>query len=199
MGFSTEEIISYYENSGKADELLATLEEKLSVLQQQVTEMRLRSHDVPDMSLSITEIPETVCCVRKYQGPLLHDNYHALYDFLHECTEKGIALAPKPFFSIHERTDYLEGKLSHTPCNSYACIPVLSEQAPEDAVHIPACTALSLISYGDYSNFDEAHLYLSEQLHKRGLTPAGYLQVIVLVAPYVGREINPQRYSSQLM
>ena len=35
--------------------------------------------------------------------------------------------------------------------------------------------------------------------HKRGLTPAGYLQVIVLVAHYVGREINPQRYSSQLM
>ena len=81
MGFSPEEISSYFESGGKADELLATLEEKLSVLQQQVTEMRLRSHNVPDMSLSITEIPETVCCVRKYQGALIQDKYHAAYDF----------------------------------------------------------------------------------------------------------------------
>ena len=85
MGFSSEEIIYYYESGGKADELLAILEQKLSVLQQQIAEMRLRSHNVPDMSLSIIEIPETVCCVRKYQGALIQDKYHASYDFFHEC------------------------------------------------------------------------------------------------------------------
>lgn len=199
MGFSPEEILSYYEGGGKADELLATLEQKLYVLQQQVEEMRLRSHNVPDMSLSIIELPETICCVRKFQGPLIQDKYHASYDFFHECVEKGIVLTPKPFFIINERTDYLEGKITSTPFDSYICMPVLPEQAPEDAVSFPACTALSLLVYGDYSNINEAHLYLGEQVRKRKLTPAGYVRVIALVAPYVGREIAPDMYCSQLV
>lgn len=199
MGFSPEEIISYYESGGKADGLLDGLEQKLSVLQQQIEEMRLRSHDVQDMSLSILNIPETLCCVRKYQGALIQDKYHASYDFFHECVEKGIALAPKPLFAINERTDYLEGKITSTPYDFYICIPVLPEQAPEDAVPIPACTALSLLVYGDYSNLNEAHLYLGEQVRKRGLTPAGYIRAIALVAPYTGKEINPDRYCSQLV
>ncbi len=199
MGFSPEEILSYYEGGGKADDLLATLEQKLSILQQQVAEMRLRSHDVPDMSLSIIEIPETICCVRKFQGPLIQDKYHASYDFFHECVEKGITLAPEPFFIINERTDYLEGKLSSAPFDSYICMPVLPEQAPEVAVHFPACIALSLLCYGNYNNINEAYLYLGEQVRKRRLTPAGYIRAISLVGPYVGREIDPQRYCSQLV
>lgn len=199
MGFSTEEICSYYTSGGKADELLASLEKKLTVLQQQVAEMRLRSHGVPDMSLSIIKIPEIVCCARKYQGFLVQDKYHATYDFFHECVEKGIALAPKPLFLINERTDYLEGKITSTPYDFYICIPVLPEQAPKDAVHIPACNALSLLVYGNYSNINEAHLYLGEQVFKRGLTPAGYVRSIALVAPYVGKEIDPNMYCSQLV
>lgn len=199
MGFSPEEIISYYESGGKADGLLDALEQRLSMLQQQIAEMRLRSHNEPDMSLSILKIPETLCCVRKYQGSLVQDKYHASYDFFHECVEKGIALAPKPFFIINERTDYLEGKINSTPYDFHVCIPVLPEQAPEDAVPIPACTALSLLVYGNYNNLNEAHLYLGEQVRKRGLTPAGYIRVIALVAPYVGKEINPDRYCSQLV
>ena len=199
MGFSPEEIISYYESGGKADELLAALEQKLYLLQQQIAEMRLRSHDVPDMSLSILKIPETVCCVRRYQGAMIQDKYHASYDFFHECVEKGIALAPKAFFLIDERTDYLEGELSSAPHDFYVCMPVLPEQAPENAVHFPACTAFSLLCYGNYSNIKETYLYLGEQLHKRGLTPAGYIRLIALVAPYVGKEIDPQRYCSQLV
>lgn len=199
MGFRTEEIISYYENSGKADALLSSLEQKLYVLQQQVEEMRLRSHDVPDMSLSTIKIPEIVCCVSKYQGVMTHDKYHATYDFFHQCAERGIALAPKPLFIINERTDYLEGKITSTPYDFYVCIPVLPEHAPKEAVTFPACTALSLLVYGNYSNLNEAHLYLGEQVRKRGLTPAGYIRAIALVAPYVGREIDPDRYCSQLV
>lgn len=199
MGFSPEEISSYYAGGGKADKLLITLEQKLYVLQQQVEEMRLRSHNVPDMSLSVIEIPETICCVRRYQGALLQDKYHASYDFFHECADKGISLAPNPLFIINERTDYLEGKITSTPYDFHVCIPVLPEQAPEDAVSVPACTALSLLVYGDYKNLNEAHLYLGEQVRKRGLTPAGYIRAVSLVGPYVGREINPNMYCSQLV
>lgn len=199
MGFSPEEICSYYTDGGKADALLAALEQKLCVLQQQIEEMRLRSHNVPDMSLSIIEIPETMCCVRRYQGVLVQDKYHATYDFFHECVEKGVSLAPKPFFVINERTDYLEGKITSIPYDFYVCIPVLPERAPENAVPIPACTALSLLVYGNYANLNEAHLYLGEQVRKQGLTPAGYIRALSLVGPYVGKEIDPNMYCSQLI
>lgn len=199
MGFSPEEICSYYAGGGKADELLAALEQKLYILQQQIEEMRLRSHNVPDMSLSIIEIPETICCVRKYQGTLIQDKYHATYDFFHKCVEKKISLAPKPLFIINERTDYLEGQITSIPYDFYVCIPVLPEHAPKNAVPVPACTALSLLVYGDYRNLNEAHLYLGEQVRKRGLTPDGYIRAISLVGPYVGKEINPNMYCSQLV
>jgi len=199
MGFSSEEICSYYAGGGKADDLLAVLEQKLYILQQQVEEMRLRSHNVPDMSLFITEVPETICCIRKYHGILPQDKYHAMYDFFHDCVEKGNSLAPKPLFLINERTDYLEGKISSAPFDFYVCIPVLPERAPEDAVPIPACTALSLLVYGEYNKINEAYLYLGEQVRKRRLAPAGYIRVIGLVAPYVGREIIPNMYCSQLV
>lgn len=59
------------------DGLLEALEQRLSVLQQ-IAEMRLRSYDVPDMSLSLLKIPEILCCVRKEHGSLIQDKYHAL-------------------------------------------------------------------------------------------------------------------------
>lgn len=68
-----------------------------------------------------------------------------------------------------------------------------------EMIHFPACTALSLLFYGNYSNIAEAHLYLGEQVRKRGLTPAGYIRGSSLVGPYVGKEIDPQRYCSQLV
>lgn len=199
MGFGPEEIRSYYAGGGKAEELLASLEQKLSVLQQQITEMRLRSHNVPDMHVSVIELPETVCCIRKYQGNQIQDKYHALYDFFHECVEKGLSLAPQPLFLATSRTDYLEGKLSSEPFDSYVCVPLLQEKAPKDAIRIPACTALSLVYYGNYNNISDAYLYLGEQVHKRGLTPAGLPRAISLVAPYVGREISPEMYCTQLV
>lgn len=199
MGFSTEEIRAYYAGGGKADELLEALEDKLSILQQQVEEMSMRSHDIPNMSISIIKIPEIVCCAGKFQGALVRDKYHASYDFFHKCVERGIVLAPKPIFIINERTDYLEGKLSSEPFDSYVCIPVLPEQAPEDAVSFPACTALSLLIYGDYSHIEGGYLYIGEQVRKRGLTTDGYIRTISLVAPYVGKEIHPNMYCTQLV
>ena len=167
MGFGAEEILSYYKGNGKAEALLTILEQRLSVLEQQIAEMRMLSLDVPDMSLSIIRVPETLCCVRRYQGAQVQD--------------------------------YLEGNITAASYDFAICIPVLPKKAPEDAVSIPACTALSLLVYGDYGKLNEAYLYLGEQVRSRGLTPAGYLRTISLVGPYVGKEIDPGRYCSRLV
>ncbi|MCM1305436.1 MAG: hypothetical protein NC306_15230, partial [Butyrivibrio sp.] len=158
-----------------------------------------RSHAVPDKSVSIIKIPETVCCMHRFQGASAQDKYVAMYEFFHECVEKGYVLSPEPLSIINERTDYLEGRISSAPYDSYICIPVLPKQAPEDAVRIPACTALSVLLYGNYDKVEDAYLYLGEQVRERGLTPAGYVRSIALVAPYTSLEFDPGRYCSQLV
>lgn len=199
MGFTPEEISAYYASGGVADDLLASLEEKLSLLQQEVAEMRLRSHNVPDMSVSMIKIPETVCCMRRFQRTASPDMYIFVYSFFHECVKKGYILSTEPLFCIAERTDYLEGQISSAPYDFYSCIPVRPELAPEDAVRIPACTAISLLVYGSYANLNDAYLYLGQQVRERGLTPAGYLRVIALVAPYTSLEFSSNRYCTQLV
>ena len=89
--------------------------------------------------------------------------------------------------------------MSPSPYDCCVCIPVLPEHAPKDAVTIPAYTGLSLLLYGNYNSFNRACLYLGEQVRKRKLTPAGYLRTIALVAPYVGKEIDPNKYCTQLV
>lgn len=205
MGFDTDDITAYYAGRGKADELLASLEKKLSALQASVEEMRLRAHDIPDMSVSVIKVPEIVCCTRRFQGASVQNKYDAMYAFFNECVQKGIALTSEPLFIINERTDYLEGMISSAPFDSYACIPIapkqdlLSGQDLENVLRLPACTALSLLFYGDFSNLDDALLYLGEQVRQRGLTPIGYIRGGSLVGPYVGREIDPKRYCSQFI
>lgn len=115
MGFDTEEIADYYASAGRADDLLARLEKKLSALQESVDEMRLRTHDVPDMSVSLIKVPEMTCCVRRFQGASVQNKYNAIYAFFHECVKRGTALAAEPLFIINERTDYLDGRISPEP------------------------------------------------------------------------------------
>lgn len=199
MGFDTDEIAAYYAGQGRADELLTHLENKLSALQESIEEMRMRAHDTPDMSVSVVNVPEILCCSRRFQGASVENKYHAMYVFFHECVKKGIVLTPEPLFIINERTDYLGGKISSAPFDSYACIPIQPGQELEDIVRLPACTALSMLFYGNLRNLNDALLYLGEQVKKRGLKPVGYIRGISLVGPYSGREIDPSRYCSQFI
>lgn len=199
MGFSTEEIISYFSERGNADGLLAILERKLSVLQQQVTEMRMRANVQSSRTIQIIQLPEMVCCLREYRGFSFQHKYDALYNFFHECVENGCALSYEPLFFVNKRTDYLKGRISHTPYDFQACVPVIPEKAPDNAVRFPACTALSLLYSGNYHDIEDSYLCLGREVRKQGLTPAGFVRAINLVAPYVGLEIDPNRYCLQLV
>ncbi|MBD5471186.1 MAG: MerR family transcriptional regulator [Lachnospiraceae bacterium] len=199
MGFSPEETASYFTKGGDAAELLAILEEKMSLFQRNVEEMRLRAATNPDMSVQIMTLPETVCCMRRCTGLTIQEKYDAMYDFFHECVENGYVLAREPLFLLHERTDYLEGRISKEPYPLYVCVPVRSESAPENAVRFPSCKALSILGYGDYSRVDEIWLRLGREAKERGLVPAAWPRMLAIVAPYTGREIDPGKYCSRLV
>ncbi len=199
MGFNTEETAAYFTQGGEAKELLAILEDKLNLLQRNVEELRLRAMAVPDMSVQIMTLPETVCCTRRYNGLTVQEKYDAMYAFFHECIENGYVLAQEPLFIVNERTDYLEGRISSEPFPFQVCVPVLPESAPECAVRFPSCKALSVLFYGDYSHLDEAWLRLGREAKERGLSPAALPRGIGIVAPYTGREIEPGKYCSRIV
>ncbi len=200
MGFNAEETASYFAKEGEANELLAILEERLSLLQQNVEEMKLRSMKIPNMSVQILRLPETLCCVQQHTGKTLQERYDAMYHFYHECIEKGYVLAKEPLFVVHKRTDYLEGELLDVEHPFQVCVPILAKKAPADAVRFPACTALSVLWYGyDNNSLQEAWLTLGREAKNRGLTPAAFPRTLGIVAPYTGREINPKQYCSRIV
>ncbi len=59
MGFNAKETSTYFAQGGEAAELLAILEDKLSLLQRNVEELRIRAITSPDMSVQIMTLPET--------------------------------------------------------------------------------------------------------------------------------------------
>lgn len=199
MGFSAEETAAYFTQGGDAAELLASLENKLNLIQRNLEELRIRAMEVPDMSVQMMTLPETVCCTRRHTGLTVQEKYDAMYALYHECIENGYVLAKEPLFFVCERTDYLEGRIAAEPCSFQVCVPVLPESAPENAVRFPSCRALSVLFYGDYSRLNEAWLILGREAQERGLTPAAPPRMIAIVAHNTGREIAPGKYCSRLV
>ena len=199
MGFNAKETSAYFTQGGEVSELLAMLEDKLSLLQRNVEELRIRASTSPDMSVQIMTLPETVCCTRRYTLLTVQEKYDAMYDFFHECVENGYVLAQEPLFIINERTDYLEGRISTEPYPLHVCVPVQPESAPESAVRFPSCKALSVLFYGNYNRLDEAWLRLGKEAKERELVPAALPRGIAIVAPYTGREIDPEKYCSRIV
>lgn len=199
MGFNSEETAAYFSQHGEAGELLVLLEKRLNTLLRSVEEMRQRSMAIPDMSVQMIKLNETTCCIRRYIGLTIQEKYDAMYRFYHECIEQGHVLAPEPLFIVNERTDFLEGRISAAPYPFQVCVPVLPDTAFADVVRFPSCTVLSVLYYGSYSGLDDAWLKLGAEVKKRRLTPAGFPRGIGIVAPYTGREIDPERYCSRVV
>lgn len=198
MGFSAEDIRTYYLGRGEAAHMLAIMQEKMRFLQQYLEEIEMRAHSGTNLSVNITTIPEVVCCVLKTTGLTPKEKEIETYNFYHQCVKEGCILTAEPLFIINERTDYLEGKITTEPYPYYACVPVDPKHAPQTAKRFPACKALTVSYYGDYSGISSAWLKLGEEVKKRQLTPADFPRAIAIVAPYTGREIDPHHYCGKI-
>ena len=198
MGLSTEEIADYFVRGGEAGGLLAALEARMRELERSVEEMRLRAAEGPSTSVQLMRLPAVTCCLRWCRGSTFRERYDAMYDFYSECVRRGCVLSGEPLFTISDRADYLDGALRDDPYPFAVCVPVRPESAPDDAVTLPECRALSVLYCGDYSGVDDMWLTLGREVKARGLTPTAMPRVLGIVAPYTGREIETRRYCSRL-
>ncbi len=199
MGLGAEEIARYFASGGDAEVLLAPLEEKLSILQRSVEELRLRTGRRGNLYADIIDLPAFTCCVSTHKGMSIPQKYTAMYNFYGECVKKGYTLGREPLFCISERTDYLRGEISEEPFTFHVCVPMETKKVPTEAVVFPACKALSVLYLGSYKDVNLMWLALGKEVRERNLTPAGYPRVMGIVAPSTGREIDQNLYCSRLV
>ena len=173
MGLDTEDIAAYFAHGGEASGMLTVLERRLLDLQRSVEELRLRALEPPCTSVQMMTLPAVTCCMRWSVGLTTADRYADMYSFYGECVRRGYRLSDEPLFTISQRQDYLEGYIGDTPFPYAVCVPVRPKKAPEDAVTLPACRALSVLYCGDYAGVNEAWLTLGREARARGLKPPG--------------------------
>jgi len=198
MGLSNEEIINYYSSGGNASVLLASLEERLYRLQQNVQEMRLRALDQPAIRVETITVPAVTCCIKHCVGSSVRDKYVAMFDFYTECVRNGYELSSDPIFTMYEHDVYIDGSVSSEPYPFSVCVPVRKDSA-RDSVSLPACRAVSVLYYGDYDKVNEAWRALGKEIKDRNLKVVGKPRTIGIVAPYTGQEISVSRYCSRLI
>ncbi len=200
MGMSYDDIALYYRSNGTSQELLDRVEEKYLQFKRTYEEIKLRVDKQEHLSFEFVDLPEYVCYTRRARGTTSEEHYWVMYQLYREAVEKGYRLlSSEPLFLVKERTDFIEGEFQEQEEDYVCCIPLEPEVAPGEAVVYPACRGLSCLAYGSYAHVPEALNALGRELRERGLKSAGYVRVLGLVAPYVGREISPNNYVTRLV
>ena len=199
MGLQYSDICEYYASGGNSVDVAQRLRQRLDILKRGVEEMELRTKGEPDMKAELIRLPQYVCYTKTSVGKSAADKYQAMYNTYHEVIEKGYRpLATEPIFGIAESEDYLAGVNKGAEHKIVCCIPLEPDSAPEEAVVIPACQALSVLYYGDYEHLPDAYLFLAQKMRELDLKPAGYIRTLGIVAPATGNAIAPSRYISRL-
>lgn len=200
MGLTYDDVALYYQSGGTSRELLAQVEEKYLRFKRAYEDVKLRVDQQEHLSFEFVALPRYVCYAKEFRGTTVEDRFWAMFDLYHEAVEKGCRLlASGPLFVINKRTDYLEGRFADRECDFICCVPLEPEDAPQDALVLPACRGFSCLGYGDYSQRGYAFNELGRELRERGLKPTGYVRALGLVAPYVGQGISPDNYVSRLV
>lgn len=198
MGISYDQIKRYYESGGTAQEIVKALEYRFYMIKRTLEEMSMRDGKSGTMKAEILKIPEYICYTKEYRGKTYIDKCKSSEETLEEVIEKGYMPYPgEPLFLIVKRFDFIEGRYENIEHEYICCVPLRPESAPEEAVRIPGCTVLSVLYRGNYNNNPKAYLYLGEKLRELGLKHLDYPRGIAYVAPYVGKEIDPDKYVSR--
>ena len=150
---------------------------KLAALQKHLSELRLRAKAVPNFTFEMQRLPERVLRAQakgadRFRQVRRHVQILSRVRGPGRYARAGAAVS-------HQRAHRLPGGADHPDALDFlACVPVVPEKAPPDAVRFPACNAFSMLVYGGYGNVSSVWLQFGHEIRRRGLTPAGYPRVI---------------------
>ena len=201
MGLQYDDILEFYNSGGSSSGLVEKMKKQLALLSRTVKEMELWNDDKKHLSYELIDIPDYVCYAKEFTGTTVNDKYRDMYDLCTEAFKKGYRMiATEPMFIIHKNDDLFGGKSKNTELKYICCIPLEPDCASEETVVIPGGRALSILYYGIHKSIsDSAPALLIKKMNEMGLKPAGYFRGLCLVAPYMGKEINPENFVSRFI
>ena len=199
MGLQYDDILEFYSSGGNSSGILQKLERRSELLNRTVSEMRLWNNDKKHLSCELIEIPDYVCYAREFTGKSFDDEYRDMYALCTEAFKKGYRmLATEPMFIINKNDDFSIIGSGNKECAYECCIPLEPDCASEETTVIPGGKALSILCYGDYKAITAPiPALLTEKMRELDLKPNGYLRGLCLVAPYMGKEIKPDKFVSR--
>ena len=196
IGLSYDEIYEYFSTNGTSMKLLNSLEQRMNATKRMYEEMNLRIAHRQSQTFEIISLPEYVCYAREYSGGTSAEKYNTMYALYHEAVEKGICpLASEPLFIINKNSDLFCEKENSFVC----CIPIETDNAPDDALVLKSCRALSYLYYGSYDSLPNIRDLFQQKLKELNLRPIDYPRVLGIVAPYTSKEIKKENYVSRIV
>lgn len=200
MGLTYDDAYLYYTTDGKSPQILAELENRISLLKRTYEEMKLRIDDKQHLSTEIIKLPEYVCYQKEYRGSSFSDKYRDMYNLFGEAVEKGYKpLMSKRLFIINKRDNLLENEDKNPECNYICCVPLDMSCADENTVFYPSCTAFSILYYGGYNAINKAHEQFVRKIRELGLKPTDYPRIIGIVNGYTSEKFKPKNHVSRLV
>ena len=201
MGLEYDEILEYYTSGGGSFNFLQKLEHRLSLIKRTVDELRLWHDDKNHLSFEFIDLPDYVCYARSFAGNGLQDEYKDMYNLCHEAFKKGYRMIPtEPLFQMHTYDEYFSGIPEGEMIHYTSCIPVEPDCASEETTFIPGGKALSILYYGEFSRInEEVPPLLLDKMKELNLKHRGVVLGMSPVAPYMGREIKPDKFVSRMV
>ena len=209
MGFSQDEILNYYTNRSSLDDVIGKMKVKRDQLQRAIEELEVRMDDEDTYSYSFVDLPDVSCYCGTTKCVTPADTEKFTVILSDEIVSLGITiLSYEPLFALRSDTEHNIQGNPDDPFEVTVCIPIVPDASIENVIsdkndlhgHIETIKggrAFSQLYHGDYGhpNYMTPHFQkLWEEIRKRDLQVTGLIRAIGVVAPYVGLDIDPDKY-----
>ncbi|MBQ6091150.1 MAG: hypothetical protein IJL07_07820 [Lachnospiraceae bacterium] len=202
LGLSREEIVDYYYQRKDITGFLKEKKEKLYRMQRVLEELEIRNNNSDWVVFSYLDMPETVCYCVTSDATTPSDSEVLFYSAHEQSLMAGYIMAgTESIFGLSSDNFRIESFTSREAHNVTACIPIQPPKKVSDP-HIttfPATKAFSGLAYGDYTVIPRLCKAFWDEIEKRGIEPAGQARFIGLVAPYVSKHIEKDRFCYRLI
>ena len=201
MGLQYEDIKDFYDSEGNSTVFIKKLAHIASISKRTLEEMQLRSDNKNHLSCELIDLPDYICFARSFTGKDLMDKYNDMYGLCHEAYTKGYRMiATEPLFILNQYDEFFGMIPEDSDIHYTCCMPVEPDCASDETTLIPGGKALSVLYYGDnLHDKQKIPQLISEKLKELNLKRTEIVRGLCLVAPYMGREIKPDKFVSRLM
>lgn len=200
IGMNYDDILLYYQARGRSPQLLKQLEDRMYSIIRTYEEMKLRMSKEEQLHFEMISLPQYVCYAKQFSGLDTEDRYQKMYQLYLEVIEKGYRpLCDESLFIIEKRMDFIEDTYKEEVVDFICCIPLEPQDAPQDALILPACKAFSCLYYGNYNRLPDVYNEFGKKIRELGIVPTDYPRGLGVVASYTGKDISPDDYVSRII